>query len=858
MVLRRKWHAKRQNRKRQRLCGLEFFEARFLCAIDPFTLVVLPDTQFYSQTYPDTFIAQTQWVVDNRMARNIAFVSHLGDIVQSGESGSTRNQTEWQRADAAMDRLDGNLALQPDGLVSYSALLGNHDYRVVSDKTSGSSRYQEFFGPARYRGRSWYLEDSARPGAHAQIFSAGGYRFLNLTLQYEPTDADLEWAQSVIHRNPGLPTILNTHIYLNPTSRRRQDTIQGNSGGVPNVGNSGEQVFQKLVYNNPQIFLVMNGHFSGEYTQVSTNIAGQEVFEMVVDYQNRPNGGDGWLRLMSFRPEDNRIDFQTYSPTRNEFETDSNSQFSYAINFLERFGGPLASGNQDVLFQAGRVVAGSIYNGTQDTQLRQSSPTTSYGSSTTALLVDASEVGQNNASHVLIQFANLFGNGANQIPLGSQILDASLIVDSTNPGAGGSLHRMLVPWTGTSTWNSMTNGIQANNIESVSIASATIGSPLLTPVVPINRHVEIDVARDLQIWSQGSSNFGWAVLPWTNGTDGWAFSPSEVSNLLLRPRLKVEWIPPSGTNVAPMIGGSTSALSYVEDDDPIVLFQDAIVSDMDSIQFDGGLIQVDIPNNPDIEDRIQLANQGMAAGMIGVQGNLVFYGGVPLGEFGGGIGLTGFSVLLNANATAPITQQIIRSIVYHNRSNTPASESKSVRLRLYDGDGGVSSSLVRQVSISPTNDNPFLNAVDQVVTYSAGGWAVPISINGSISDVDSASLSGGQLQLEFLSNGTDSDMLFIRNIGNGLGQVSVTGNTIAVSGQTVGTWIGGTSGIPLTLSWNGSVTPAIATQVLRAISFSTTSNRLAPQGRLLSVRATDGKGGNQPTKNGNNKAVASP
>ena len=73
-------------------------------ASDPFSLVVLPDTQFYSQSYPNTFIAQTQWVVDNLTSRNIAFVSHLGDIVQSGESGTSRNQTEWQRADAALDR----------------------------------------------------------------------------------------------------------------------------------------------------------------------------------------------------------------------------------------------------------------------------------------------------------------------------------------------------------------------------------------------------------------------------------------------------------------------------------------------------------------------------------------------------------------------------------------------------------------------------------------------------------------------------------------------------------------------------------------------------------------------------------
>ena len=123
------------------------------------------------------------------------------------------------------------------------------------------------------------------------------------------------------------------------------------------------------------------------------------------------------MRLMSFLPDDNRIDVQTYSPTRNEFETDSDSQFSFSFNFLERFGAPLPSGDQEVLYQTGRVVGGGVYTGTVDTQLRQANPSTSYGTNTTALLVDASDVGSNNASQVLLQYSNIFGVGSNQIPL---------------------------------------------------------------------------------------------------------------------------------------------------------------------------------------------------------------------------------------------------------------------------------------------------------------------------------------------------------------------------------------------------------------------------------------------------------
>ena len=812
-------------------------------ASDPFSLVVLPDTQFYSQSYPNTFIAQTQWVVDNLTSRNIAFVSHLGDIVQSGESGTSRNQTEWQRADAALDRLDGNLALQPDGLVPYSVVLGNHDYRVVSDKTSGTTRYQEFFGPTRYAGRSWYLEDSSSPGAHAQIFSGGGYRFLNLTLQFEPTDADLTWAQSIIERHPGMPTILNTHSYLNPSSRRRQASIQGNSGGTPNQGNTGEQVFQKLVYLNPQIFLVMNGHFSGEYSQVSTNVAGQEVLELVVDYQSRQNGGDGWMRLMSFRPDDNRIDVQTYSPTRNEFEIDSDSQFSFALNFVERFGAPIPSGDQKVLFQTGRVVGGTVYSGTIDTQLRQASPTTTYGTGTTALLVDASDVGGNNTSQVLLQYANVFGAGANQIPLGAQILDASLIVESTNPGAGGTFHRMLSPWNNASTWNSMVNGIQANNTESLTNPSISVGSSLLSPLVPIDRNLEIDVTQDFRAWASGVANYGWAILPWANGTDGWAFSPSESANQLLRPRLRVQWIPPSGLNAVPVLSGSTSALTFIEDSNPIPLFGDVSVVDPDSNQLDTGTIQVDITSNASVVDRIDIVDQGMSAGQIGVLGNGVFFGGLKIGLFGGGVGLTGLSVLLNENATLSATQALLRSIHFRNNSNSPSTSDKKVRLRLFDGDGGVSNSLTRPISISPTNDIPVIKIPDRDITFAAGGDAVPLSISGEIEDVDSVSLNGGQMVIAFLSNGTPTDTLFVRNVGTETGQVGVNGNSVTVGGEVVGSIAGGTSGSPLIVTWNSSSSPVLATRVLRAVAFSTTSQRLAPEPRSVQVQTSDGQGG---------------
>ena len=53
--------------------------------VPPFTIVVLPDTQNYSERLPQYFHDQTQWISQNVKGLNISFVSHVGDIVQRGD-----------------------------------------------------------------------------------------------------------------------------------------------------------------------------------------------------------------------------------------------------------------------------------------------------------------------------------------------------------------------------------------------------------------------------------------------------------------------------------------------------------------------------------------------------------------------------------------------------------------------------------------------------------------------------------------------------------------------------------------------------------------------------------------------------
>jgi 3',5'-cyclic AMP phosphodiesterase CpdA len=273
-----------------------------------FSVILLPDTQRYSEKYPDIYVAQTQWLRQRVKDDHVKFVIHLGDVVQNPTLKS-----EWENADRAMRLLDG--------VVPYSVLPGNHDMLVAG---RDATLYNEYFSPARFADRDWY-------GGHLGeandnnfcFFEAGGMKFMVLSLEFAPRDETLEWAEEVTRRYPDHRVIVATHCYLRPAGR---DTACAASYKI--AGNSGEQVWQKLVRKQPNVFLVLSGHVLGVGLQTSFNDAGGRVLEMLVDYQGLPNGGDGWLRWLEFVPHENKIRVKTYSPWLDQYNEDPKETFS--------------------------------------------------------------------------------------------------------------------------------------------------------------------------------------------------------------------------------------------------------------------------------------------------------------------------------------------------------------------------------------------------------------------------------------------------------------------------------------------------------------------------------------------------
>ena len=510
--------------------------AQFSMVPTRFSLIGLPDTQNYSSSYPQIYTAQTNWVVDNRTPLDIRYVSHYGDITNNADQ-----VRQWQNADASMRVLD-------DAGVIYGVCPGNHD--VTPSGGAGSAyipeNYRQYFGPQRFDGRPWYGGASPSGMSNCTYFSAGGIDFLQIHLDVDTPIAELAWAQGVLDANKDRPAMITTHRYL--------QEAEAYTGGVPAVPNGrypdiwyaaegfynpngiqSEDFYQWFLRKNTNIFMVTCGHFHGEWRQQSPNVAGKPIQEVLADYQDDPNGGNGWLRIMRFDAAANTIDVDSYSPTLQAVRTSPKSDFTLSVNFADY---ALGEGLSFAAFQEG--VAG--YAGTQDTWINQQSANTSYGNSGTRTSDDdvVNSLFSDYRGQALLRFDGIVGGGA--IPAGSTVVNATLVLDVVddidtplyNPNF--IVHPVIRAWDEASTWNSLSGGLTVGADLGAQVASFSGDN---SPDSESMRR--IDITQTVQSWVNGTPNWGIAILPQiiSGNDDGIDIRASENTNTILRPRLEV-------------------------------------------------------------------------------------------------------------------------------------------------------------------------------------------------------------------------------------------------------------------------------------------------------------------------------
>lgn len=278
------------------VCLLLIAESR----AENFRLVVIPDTQFCSEKWPEVLKSSTQWIAENKDRLNIKYALHVGDMVQTG------NKTkEWENFKDSMSPLDGK--------VPYIMSTGNHDY----DGSRG-------VGPLENFNKHYPLAEMKKlpsfggnfPEGTAnncyQTFTAGGTDWLILSLTYDPDDATFKWANKVVADNPKRQVIVLTHFYLHQKGRAAV----------------GQRMWEELVSRHENISMVLCGHIIGTAHFEAAGAKGNKVHEMLFDWQSHTEREqNSYIAILEFDPEAGKISIKSYSPMLDKYKTDALNQF---------------------------------------------------------------------------------------------------------------------------------------------------------------------------------------------------------------------------------------------------------------------------------------------------------------------------------------------------------------------------------------------------------------------------------------------------------------------------------------------------------------------------------------------------
>ena len=299
-----------------------------------FTFAVLPDTQYYSERFPATFLAQTQWLVAQKERRRIAGVFHLGDIT------NRNTPVQWENARRAMQVLE-------EGGLPYCLVPGNHDLGPGGACQDRTTLLNEYFRAADLRKFAhWggtYDKEPDRMENNFQLMEAAGRKFLILGLEFGPRADVVRWANEVATAHRDREIVLLSHAFVfHDDTRYDWEKLGNRQGNNPHSYamakateqdvNDGEQLWKKLVAQHGNFIFTLNGHVGsdGLGRVVSETPAGRAVPQMLVNFQMRPQGGDGWLRLIEMRRDGSAL-ICDFSPTRQQRNESPQNQFALQL-----------------------------------------------------------------------------------------------------------------------------------------------------------------------------------------------------------------------------------------------------------------------------------------------------------------------------------------------------------------------------------------------------------------------------------------------------------------------------------------------------------------------------------------------
>lgn len=309
---------------------------------DEFTIAVMPDTQTWTGTTDPRFAQATSWLVQQKKSQDLKMVLHTGDIVNWGWLAPS----QYTVATDAMKNLE-------DASIPYLTTVGNHDTRAVGHDGIPGSRgyggsayvnnpecverlsvaecktnllvrhteeYNAAFKAADEGDVAGVFEQGKLDNAYS-TFTAGGKKWLVLTLEFAPRAVAVDWAKTVVASHPDFNVIVETHYYLTGSG-----SIGGDNAGYGEK--SPQYVYDNLISKYPNIKMVFSGH-TGQAAFRTDSPNGNTVASFLQNdvTANKANA----VRMVTINTSTGKVSSTIYAPSNGQ--TYSQYDQSVTLNF---------------------------------------------------------------------------------------------------------------------------------------------------------------------------------------------------------------------------------------------------------------------------------------------------------------------------------------------------------------------------------------------------------------------------------------------------------------------------------------------------------------------------------------------
>lgn len=186
-----------------------------------------------------------------------------------------------------------------------------------------------------------------------------------------------------------------------------------------------------------------------------------------------------------------------------------------------------------ISFQDG-VLPTAGYAGTLDTYIWDTNPTTNNGTATSMIADKAAGV-ETDQRKALLKF------DISSIPSTAKVISARLDLYINTEGQGFALYPILTQnWNESSTYNSLSGGIDNDGTEASATSDCTIYTNIDTYVGSIRCNLNLSTVQN---WINGTvNNYGWLIESIDNAGDGLQFDTRQGATASRRPKLTIQYV----------------------------------------------------------------------------------------------------------------------------------------------------------------------------------------------------------------------------------------------------------------------------------------------------------------------------